>query len=51
MCGHVIIYPQKPDALLNVLPPSIEDDALQFVLSLLDLDIQHKPGYDSMLHP
>ena len=25
MRGHVVIYPQKPDGLLNVLPPSVED--------------------------
>jgi hypothetical protein len=25
MRGHVVIYPQKPDNLLNVLPPSVED--------------------------
>ena len=25
MHGHVVIYPQKPDALLDVLPPSVED--------------------------
>ena len=25
MHGHIIIYPQKPDALLSVFPPSIDD--------------------------
>ena len=25
MRGHVVIYPQKPEELLNVLPPSLED--------------------------
>ena len=25
MCGHIVIYPQKPDKLLQVLPPSIDN--------------------------
>ena len=25
MWGHIVIYPQQPDALLNVLPPSVQD--------------------------
>ena len=25
MCGHVIVYPQEPDKVVNLLPPSIED--------------------------
>ena len=25
MHGHIVVYPQKPDTLLHVLPPSIED--------------------------
>ena len=25
MRGHIVVYPQKPENLLNVLPPSVED--------------------------